>query len=91
MNFIQKMALTLGGCVAAILALWAAVSIFGLWFVVPGNRCLTVDQELLVKTGYTVLLFLGICFSAACLDLPFGKHGPKSVRCEAIENPRQTT
>ncbi len=63
----------LGGCVAAILALWGAVAICGIWLIVPHDHRLTEDQDIRMRLGYTALFVVSFIVFGGLFRLAFRK------------------
>jgi len=49
----KKIALWVGAIVAAVLALWAALAILNIWFLVPLDPALTDSQAITIRLEYT--------------------------------------
>ena len=57
----------MGGGIAAILALWAVLATFNIWFMVPLDPRLTQSQQMRMQLEYTVI-FLGAVIIFAALS-----------------------
>jgi hypothetical protein len=51
----MKLLLIVGGCICALLSLWGAIAICGMWFIVPRDHSVTAAHDILTRLAYTVL------------------------------------
>jgi hypothetical protein len=73
MKMLPRITLFVSGSIAAVLALWAAVGVFGIWFMVPVDHSLTQAQQMRVQLGYTALFVGAILLFGALSRLALKK------------------
>jgi hypothetical protein len=73
MKSMSRIALWFGALIAAILAVWAALAIFNIWFLVPLDPALTQGQAIRIRLEYTVLFAVAFFLFAGLSRMAFKK------------------
>lgn len=74
----SKIALKVGGTVAAVFTAWAILAIFNMWLLVPRDPALTDGQAIRLRLEYTVLFAAAFFLFGKLSRIAFKKAESKS-------------